>query len=377
MAMLWLAIKTLFHEKGRLFITLMGITFSTILTIIQVGMYFGMMGNATAIIRHTDADIWVASKNIQNFDFANPFPEERINRVRSMPDVLWADKLLLAWGFLKLANGGREQVQIIGYNPDTGIGAPWSMLRGNPYDVKGGRYMIIDKTSEQRLGKLEMGTVWELTADKENRFKLVGISNGIKSFTTAPMVFMAYNQAQAFYPQRQTPFIVAKVKDKESIEHIRDALRASMKDNDVFTRKDFIYKTVMYWTVQTGMGMGFFLTALLGLTVGGAIVGQTIYANTMEHIQEFGTLKAIGARNSDLYRIIFSQASISAVIGYIVGLIFIFLVWDAIERAGVSLYLSPSLFFILFLTILVTCLLSAYFSVRKVRKLDPVMVFRG
>ncbi len=29
--MLWLAFKTLFHEKGRLFITLMGITFATIL----------------------------------------------------------------------------------------------------------------------------------------------------------------------------------------------------------------------------------------------------------------------------------------------------------------------------------------------------------
>ena len=53
------------------------------------------------------------------------------------------------------------------------------------------------------------------------------------------------------------------------------------------------------------MGMGFFLTAVMGLTIGGAIVGQTIYANTMEHIQEFGTLKAIGAKNSDLYKIIF------------------------------------------------------------------------
>lgn len=60
--MLWLAFKTLFHEKARFMITLIGITISTILTLIEIAIYLGMMANATAIIQHTDADIWVASK---------------------------------------------------------------------------------------------------------------------------------------------------------------------------------------------------------------------------------------------------------------------------------------------------------------------------
>lgn len=379
--MLWLALKTLFHEKGRLFITLIGITFSTVLVLAQVGMYLGMMGNATAIIRHIDADIWVASKNIQNFDFANPFPEDRINRVRALPEVEWTEKLLLSYGFVKLANGGREQVQIVGYNPDTGIGAPWTMLVGSPQDVKGGRYMIIDKTSEQRLGKLQIGTTWELTLANPHSFKLVGLSNGIKSFTTMPIVFMSYNQLQnlfsEFSQERQTLFIVAKVRDEDKTGEVVNTLRTSMRDNDIFTTKEIIYKTIMYWTVQTGLGMGFFITALLGLVVGGSIVGQTIYANTMEHILEFGTLKAIGARNSDIYKVIFSQAGISAVIGYIMGSVFILLVKNPIEKAGVTLNLNLSLLLMLFVVILLTCLLSAYFSVRKVKRLDPVMVFRG
>ncbi|MBI5199839.1 MAG: ABC transporter permease [Nitrospirae bacterium] len=375
--MIWLALKTLIHEKGRLFITLMGITFSTILVLTQVGIYLGMMGYATAIIRHTDADIWIASKNIQNFDFALPFPEERINRVSAIPDVLWAERLVLTWGFLKLTDGGQEQVQIVGYNPDTGIGAPWSMLVGSPSDVKGGRYMIIDKTSEQRLGRLEIGTVWELN---EKRFKLVGLSKGIKSFTTSPVIFMSYNHAQNVYGMvgaEQTSYIVAKLKDKRKIREVVRDLNATMKDNDVFTREGFIFKTVMYWTVQTGLGMGFFLTAILALAIGGAIVGQTIYANTMEHLKEFGTLKALGARNEDIYKVIFSQAGINAGIGYLVGSIFILFARGSIERAGVPLYLSPGIFFTLFFIMILTCLLSAYFSVRRIKTLDPVMVFRG
>ncbi|MBI5193369.1 MAG: ABC transporter permease [Nitrospirae bacterium] len=379
--MFWLAIKTLLHEKGRLFITLMGITFATILVIAQMGMYLGMMGNATAIIRHIDADIWITSKNIQNFDFANPFPENRIYRVKSMPDVEWAEKLLISFGFLKLANGGREQVQIIGFNPDTGIGAPWTMIEGSPYDVMGGRYMILDKTSEQRLGKLSVGTTYEITLERPHSFKLVGLSQGIKSFTTMPMIFMSYNELWGLFSwfsgERQTIFIVAKVKDKEKIGAVVASLRDTLKDNDVFTKKEFITKSVMYWTIQTGMGMSFFLTALLGLAVGGAIVGQTIYANTMEHIREFGTLKAIGARNIDIYKVIFSQAGISAVVGYLIGIIFILAVRGGMEKGGVSIYLSLPLSFLLFIVIFLTCILSAWFSVRKVKKLDPVMVFRA
>jgi len=373
----WLAVKTLFHERGRLIITLTGIIFSTFLTLTQVAMYLGMMGNATGVIRHIDADIWIASKNTQNFDFAHPFPEEWINRVKAIPEVVWADRLILTWGFIKLANGGQEQVQIIGFNPDTGAGAPWSMVAGKTTDTKGGRYMIIDRTSEKRLGRLETGTVWELN---EKRFKLVGLSDGIKSFTTSPVIFMSYNQAQAFQglvKDKQTSYIVAKLKEGSDRERITGALRAIMKNNDIFTREGFINKTVMYWTVQTGMGMGFFLTAVLGLIVGGAIVGQTVYANTMEHLREYGTLKALGARNRDIYQVIFTQVSINAVIGFATGSLLMLLARDGIEKAGVSLYLSPVLFILLFLIVLFTCLSSAFFSVRKVRRLDPVTVFRA
>lgn len=375
--MLWLALKTLFHEKGRLVITLTGIIFSTVLTLTQVAMYLGMMGNATCVIRHTDADFWITSRNVQNFDFTNPFPEEWINKVRALPDILWADRLILTWGFIKLANGGKEQVQIIGFNPDTGVGAPWSMVSGNPAETKGGNYMIIDKTSEKRLGKLVPGTVWELN---EKRFKLIGLSEGVKSFTTAPVVLMSYDRAQTFQglvKEKETSYIVAKVRNKESRERAIKYLRETMKNNDVYTREGFIHRSVMYWTVQTGMGMGFFLTAMLGLIVGGAIVGQTVYANTMEHLREFGTLKALGARNTDIYKVIFIQVGLNAVIGFTAGSTLILLAKDGIERAGVSLYLGPLLFLAIFFVVLITCLLSAHFSVRKVRTLDPVSVFRA
>jgi len=380
--MLWLAVKTLLHEKVRFFITLVGITVAGVLALIEIAIYLGMMANATAVIRNTDADLWIASKNIQTFDFALPFPAERINHVRAFSDVVWAEKLLLFWGFIKLPNGGREQVQIIGFNPDTGIGKPWAMAVGRPIDVKGGNYMIIDRTSEQRLGHLEPGTLWELTVmNKERSFKLVGLSDGIKSFTTAPVIFTSYNRLSAIFAEAgwgdQTSFIVARIRDPAALQPVAAALRERMKDNDVFTRDEFIGKTVRYWTIQTGMGMAFFLTAALAMIIGGTIVGQTIYASTLEHLREFGTLKAIGARNREIYQVVLAQASINAVAGYLLAAGLVLLMKGGVEKAGVPLLLSPMLFVALFWVILAACLASAWFSVSKIRSLDPVTVFKA
>jgi putative ABC transport system permease protein len=379
--MYWLALKMLFHQKMRLLITLIGITVSAVLALVEIAIYLGMMGNATSVIRHTDGDIWVASKNVQSFDFALPFPAQRIDTVRGLRQVQWAEKILLNYGFIKLANGGREQVQFIGYNPDSGVGGPWDLVEGRSTDVKGGRYMIIDKTSEQRLGHLQIGSIWELTFVREHAFKLVGLSQGIKSFTTIPLVFLSYNEMDQLFSEagwsKLTCYIVIKLRNRADQDAVLGYLRQNLRDNDVFSRDEFMRKTIVYWTVQTGMGMAFFITAALALIIGGTIVGQTIYTSTLEHLREYGTLKAIGARNQEIDQAIFAQAAISAVAGYLLGVLLVLLMRGAIESAGVPLYLSPTLFAALFVAVLVMCLGSAYFSVVRVHRLDPVSVFKA
>ena len=380
--MLWLAFKTLLHERSRFIIALVGITVSAVLALLQVAIYLGSMGNATAVIRHTEGDIWIASKNIQTFDFALPFSAQRIDRVRSLPEVLWAEKLLLFWGYLKLADGGREQVQIIGFNPDTGIGKPWKMLTGRPRDLKGGNYMIADIGSEKRLGRLELGSRWELAiASSPYAFRLVGLSEGVRSFTTAPVLFMSYNRLQDLLADigwgDKTGFIVAKLKDGAEADRVAQALRSSLKDNEIMTRNEFIARSIRYWTIQTGIGMAFFLTAILALIIGGAIVGQTIYASTLAHLREFGTLKAIGARNSEIYQVVFSHAGASAIGGYLIAAVVVGMLHGALQRAGVPIYLDASVVLGLFAVVLATCLASAYFSVGKIRTLDPVTVFKA
>jgi putative ABC transport system permease protein len=378
--MLWLAFKMLFQERGRLVITLVGIVFSTVLTLMEVAIYLGMMGNATGIVRHTDGDIWITSKNVPNFDFSQPFPEYLINRVRALDEVLWAEKLHVWFTFLKLHDGRREQAEVVGFNPDSGVGGPWSMAIGNAADVKGGRYMIMDESSEQRLGRLDIGSSWEINLFEEQSFKLVGLSRDVVSFTTIPVVFTSFDVVDRSLADTDfggnISFIVAKLKDPAMLEQVVATLRTALPHNDVYTRDEFMARAVEYWTVQTGMGMAFFLTAVLAVLIGGAIVGQTIYAGTMEHLRDYGTLKAMGAHNREINLVILSQAGASAVMGFVIGVIVTLLVRPGVEGTGVPMQLPWLLFAILFVIIVLTCLLAAYISVREVKRLDPMIVFR-
>jgi putative ABC transport system permease protein len=150
-----------------------------------------------------------------------------------------------------------------------------------------------------------------------------------------------------------------------------------LKDNDVLSTDDFVKLTIFYWTAETGIGAALCLTALLGLIVGAGVVGQTVLTNTMEHIAEPATLKAIGASNAELGTLISAQALLDAGVGYTIAALLAILTKPALEQSGVSLALDAPLIGGLLILVLGIGVSAAYLSIRRVRRLDPAMVFRS
>ena len=376
--MIWLATRLAFHNRARLLVTLFGVVFSAYLTLAETALYIGMMENATSIIRHSGTDLWVASKGVQNFDFAKPFPDERLKLIHGRAELSWAKPISLSWGFLKLPDGAQELVEIIGYDPAAPVGGPWDMASGAPGDVGGGANMIVDESAAQRLGKLRLGSLWELN---DRSIKLVGVSRSAKTFTTAPIVFTSYVLAQDMTPdvsrQAAAAYIAIKLRNPADVERVAKALRHDLPDNEILTTSAFVERTILYWTVQTGMGAAFCLTAVLGLVVGAGTIGQTVFANTMEHLGEFATLKAMGATARDLNTIILAQAAIDASVGFWIAVPLALLSKAPLEKTGVMLAVDLKLIAALFCVTLAVALAAAYFSIRRVQNLDPATVFRS
>jgi putative ABC transport system permease protein len=371
-----LAIKNLIHDRIRLVITLTGITFSVALILIQVGMFFGMTANSSTVIENSEGDIWIMSKNSQNFDMVNPFAESLVTAARSVNGVEWAENLIQQFAFMRLPDGGTEQIEIIGFDLNGHVGRPWNIVEGDLNELRGTDAIFVDVTAFSRLGDLKRGDIRELVRTK---VRIAGITNGIMSFTTAPYLFTSYETAQRIVPEQlaeKTTYIVVKAKEGYPIDVLKQELQKRFRNYDVRTSKEWATHTRMYWTWETGIGAGFFGNALMGFIVGLVIVSQTIYSATVEHIREYGTLKAIGAKNLDIYSVILQQAGISALAGFALATIIQQIVLKT-KPITVQIDSPPSLFLATFLLTVVMCGLAALISVRRVASIDPVEVFKG
>jgi putative ABC transport system permease protein len=375
--MFYVALRILLYDKVRSFLTLLGVVFAISLIFAQMGIYLGLMEMSSVIIDNTPGDVWVTSKNSKNFDFSQPFPEYIYQQVLSQGGVQWAEKLIIAWSLIKQKEGGMEQVEIVGYDPDTGVGGPWKMKIGNARAVKNGNFAIVDESAMKRLGNIRVGDYRDIFF---RRLQIVGISEDIRSFTTAPIIFTSYKLAQGllgWIGPDNTVFVIAKVAPGNSVDGVIQRLKQRLKGVDVYSKEAFSRKTRLYWTIETGVGFAFFLTILISFLIGMLIIGQTIYNSTVEHIKEFGTLKAMGANNSDIYRIIFSQALINALFGYLISLVITLMSVPVYEATDLVMVVRWWTNLIVLGLALVMCLSSAFVSIRKIKHIDPAILFRG
>ena len=238
--------------------------------------------------------------------------------------------------------------------------------------------MVVDELYREKLGVQKIGDRVEIG---DHRARVAGFTRGIRSFTTSPFVYATFKSSLDYTnpssSENSTAYILVKAGAGVSPKELQERLRARLADVDVYTTAEFSRKTRFYWMFTTGAGLAVLTAALMGLIVGVAVVAQTIYAATMDHIREYGTLKAMGATNGYLYRVLIEQAVWSAVLGYGAAMIVAYFIVRASEKGG-AVILMPWLMSIgmLFLAV-VMCVAAALVSINKVTRIDPAMVFRG
>jgi putative ABC transport system permease protein len=371
-----LAQRNLFHDKVRLTVTLTGIVFSVVLIVVQLGLFIGFTTATSNLIDHSNADLWVTSKNVPYVEQGVAFSERKLNQVRATPGVGDAQKIIAHWTQWKRHDGGQESVQIVGINVDDPMERPWNLVEGRVEDLKSPDAVILDELYKQKLGVTRIGEIFEIGG---YRARVVGFTRGIRSFTTSPYVFTSFKNAQDFTSLRedQTLFILVKVAPGASVEQVRQDLLSRLKDVEVFKTAEFSRMTTFYWMFTTGAGVAVLIAAALGLVVGFVVVAQTIYATTVDHIREYGTLKAMGAPNSYVYKVIMKQAAISAVIGYVLGMIVSVFVVQGSQKGGAAILMPAPMAIGMFFVTLAMCVGAALVSINKVTRIDPAMVFKG
>lgn len=374
--MIDLAWKMLFFDKVRFAITISGVAFAVMLVLVQTGLFGGLLHNATVTIEHMDADLWITSRNSPNLDFVHQFSESNVERVRAVPGIERADNLILSFMQVSLPTGAEETAVVYALEDFESWGVPWRLTAGDLADLRRGPHVIFDEFARKRFGEFQVGDYREVNG---HRLKVVGTTRDAKSFTTTPLAFMDYHRAQHLQPdllRGRSSYVLVKLDQGADVARVMADLRRILPYNDVYTAKDWAERSRRYWVENTGIGFNAFLTVFLGCLVGVVVVAQTLYTSTMEHLREFGTVKAIGGSNWDIYRILGKQAVLSAIFGFVLGYIPARLLEPVVEQGDLKLIIPTELSLTVFVGTVALCLIAAAVSFRKVSNIDPALVFR-
>ncbi len=372
-----LARKNLLHDRLRFAITVSGVAFAVTLVLVQVGLFLGLLQNASITIDRLPADLWITSRNTPNVDFSHTFSETAVQRVRSVPGVQRADNLLIWFMTIALPNGAQEGAEVYAMENFADWQFPWNVSAGDVQNLRRGPYMFLDESARQRYGNFHLGDYREVMG---RRLKIVGTTREAKSFTTTPLAMMDFHLAQqlgASVLDRKTTYIVVRVQPGADIEAVRAAIRRRLPYNDVYTRAEWANRSRGYWVANTGIGLNMYVTVFLGCLVGVVVVAQTLYTATMEHLKEFGTVKAIGGGNAHIYGILARQSVIAAVVGFACGALTAYAMRPVIAAINLKLILPTPVTAVVFVGTVVLCLAAGMVSYRKVAGLDPALVFRG
>jgi len=368
-----LALRNLFHDGIRFVGTLIGIGFAIILVTIQLGLYLGFSRQITAMVDHADADLWIVRKGTKSFEQASVLDGGERQLALSVEGVASVTPLVVSFLEWRKPNGEATTVVLVG-TPLTGGLSPWNVVDGSPADLAIPDGVIVDRTYLDELGIHGRGD----TAQIENRtVRVAALTHGIRAFTTTPYVFITPDRARSLigYGNSDATHLLVRIAPGANVQAVQAGLQARLPDVEVVAQDVFSARSRNYWLFSTGAGFALIAGAILGIIVGTVIVAQTLYASTKDHIDEFATLRAIGATSRYIHKVILCQALISAAIGFsLAALAGVGVVYGTQDSVLPVVVTTPLLAALLLLTVLM-CVVSAMAAIAKVTRIDPAMVF--
>lgn len=374
----YVALKMLFGDRAKYLMLLCGLTFAVMLIVQQGSIFWGLMIWSQSSVSNLNVPIWVTDPGIAQVDEVKPIADTAVDRVRSVPGVEWAVPLYKGLLRARLSNGDYHQITLTGLESSTLIGRPAEVLEGRFEDVLQPDAVVLDQWAVERMGGpdvIKIGTVFELN-DKLAR--VVAIAKTQKSFTNIPVVYTTYERAIRYVPRerRTLSYVLAKAKDGVPVAEVTKRIH-EQTGLGAFTAEDFGWKTIGWVLKNTGIGINFGTTILLGFIVGMAIAGQTFYLFTVENLRQFGALKAMGASTFTLARMILLQAFTVGLTGYGVGigLATVFGFFTA-RSGGLPFIETWQLLLLVLVALLAICTFSALISIIKLARLEPAIVFR-
>jgi putative ABC transport system permease protein len=378
-----LAWLQLMKQRGRFIVALCGITFANFLILMQLGFQSALYDSNTRFHVLLQTDLVVISRQAQNLGLLSSFPRRRLFQAANLSEVESVNPLYVRLGVWKsLETKLDESILIIGFNPEK----PAFNLSGVNESLNLIKYpdtLLFDRNANGKyqtaIAQIAEGK--PVTTELQGRKVTIrGLYEVGASFVANASVITSDQNFLRIFSTQQAGKVnlgLIKLKPGSDSNAVVKALQSYLPDDvKVLTRQEFIDFEKKYWQENGAIGFIFSLGVTIGFLVGVIIVYQIIYSNVMNHIAEYATLKAMGFRNIYLLSVVFQQAFILAVLGYIPGCLISFFMYGLTRNATkLPLFMTYERVIQVLILTIIMCLISGAIAMRKLDLADPADIF--
>jgi putative ABC transport system permease protein len=370
-----LAWQNIVHDRGRFSVTVLGVSFAVFLMVFQGSLLAGFLQAASRLIDATDSDIWITARGVQAFEFGTALESHVREMAAGVPGVAETGRVCVAFAAYRTPMGKQQVVALVGADPNVGKRFPVPD-RVDSADEMSPDAVLYDVSDRKQV---EVDALPAEVEINRHRASIEREIRGFGAFLGVPFLFTSYRNAVRyidFGPERAM-YILLRIDKGYPVSQVQETLKKRLPEVDVLTQDEFAHKSRMYWTIKTGAGGAILTAAVLGFLIGLVIVSQTIYANTIENIEEYATLKALGASQGFVARIVLTQALICGALGSVLGLLTVIpsihYAQSLIPWINAPWWLPGAMV----LPGLAMCSLASVISVRSALTVEPGRVFRA
>ena len=369
-ATLLLARRNLAGNRVRFLVSVGGVALALSLTLALDAIYAGVANQLTTYIDRSGADVWVSQPGVRNLHMvASWLPDSVTDQVRAVPGVAAVTPILEATDTIA-AGDERAVAYVIGLPADAPMGGPWDVVEGSGRVGPG--EVIVDRGFARKAGVALGDRVTVLGGEAT----IVGLSEGTASLVNS-VAFVSFDDFRTLRGAAPlVSFVLVKVAPGASAETVAADIGRDVPSVTVQTRTEFSSQERRLVTDMSADVIS--IMNAVGFVVGLAVVALTVYVATLARRREYGVLKALGARNRVLYRVVLAQAVLSIAVGFLVALGFTALLAWAVPRMGLNLELAISAASLVKVGLFAAIIagLAAILPIRQVAGVDPAVVFR-
>jgi putative ABC transport system permease protein len=371
--MFYLAIRFLLYDKTKTLGALFGVIISIFLIGQNTGIFTFLTNAMKSIPANVQTDIWVVDDRTTNATALSSLDVRVLREVGSVPGVGHASPFISTGAVGKFADGTTAGLNLIGTEAPQMQGV-WNLVKGTKNDLLPESAVSIDVFDASQTGGSKLGDWFEINGQKAYIATQTRGARGFGAIYCLTTVERA--RAYANFPTNKVSAVLVTVAPGQAPAQVRDLINQSIPGVKAWLREDFAQATMTTILFRTGIAISTGTLVVFAIISGSVIIGLTLYSAAIDRLRDYGIMKAVGASNGYVSRIIYLQALLLGVVGYGIATVLLEFFRNGIAKAGTLFDYSPEVRLVFLAVTLFIALGGAFVAARRIRKLEPAAIFR-